>query len=109
MKFLVSVLADTLELADPGDMAAIDAFNELLQANGHWVFAGGLTGPSAASVIDAREVEPLLTDGPFLDTKEHIAGFWILEAESHEAALALATAGSKACNRKVEVRPFLSL
>lgn len=108
MKFLVSVLADTLELADPGEMSEIDAFNELLQSQGHWVFAGGLTEPAAASVIDAREDEPLLTDGPFLEAKEHIAGFWILEAESLEVVLALAAAGSKACNRKVEVRQFLS-
>lgn len=108
MKFLVSVLADTLELADPGDMDALDAFNKLLQAEGHWIFAGGLTEPSAAHVIDARADEPLLTVGPFIQAEEHIAGFWILEAESLEVVLALAATGSKVCNQKVEVRPFLS-
>ena len=107
MKFLVSVLTDSLELADAEDMQAIDEFNEMLQAGGHWIFAGGLTEPAAACVIDARHDEPLLTDGPFLDAKEHIAGFWILEAESLEVVLALAATGSKACNRKVEVRAFL--
>jgi len=107
MKFLVSVIDDTAGLATPDEMAAIDTFNERLRAEGHWVFAGGLTAPSSATVIDNRGESALVTDGPFLESKEHVAGFWILEASDLETALRLATEGSKACNRKLEVRPFL--
>jgi hypothetical protein len=108
MKYLVSVIFDdTAGLATPDEMAAIDAFNDQLQAEGHWVFAGGLAGPSTATVIDNRGGEALFTDGPFLETKEYLAGFWIIEAPDLDVALKLAAEGSKACNRKVEVRPFL--
>jgi hypothetical protein len=71
------------------------------------VFAGGLAEPDASTVIDARGPEELITDGPFVESKEFMAGFWIIEAADLDEALALAAAGSKACNRRVEVRPFL--
>ncbi|MGW0227090.1 YciI family protein [Actinopolymorpha singaporensis] len=107
MQYLVSVIDDTAGLATSDEMAAIDEFNDGLRADGHWVFAGGLASPSAATVIDNRGEETLVTDGPFLEAKEHLAGFWIMEAPDLDVALKLAAAGSKACNRKVEVRPFL--
>ncbi len=106
MQYLVSVVFDQPGLATPDEMAAIDAFNERLQKQGHWVFAGGLGGPDTATVIDNRGGEALVTDGPFVETKEFIAGFWIIEAADLDVALKIATEGSKACNRKVEVRPF---
>ena len=108
MQYLVSVIDDTAGLATPDEMAAIDAFNDRLQADGHWVFAGGLGSPSTATVIDSRGGEAMFTDGPFLESKEYLAGFWIIEAADLDVALKLAAEGSKHCNRKVEVRPFLS-
>ena len=107
MQYLVSVIADTAGLATEAEDAAIDVFNERLQAEGHWVFAGGLAAPSSATVIDNRGEEAIFTDGPFLESKEYLAGFWIMEAADLDVALKLATDGSKACNRKIEVRPFL--
>jgi len=108
MQYLVSVINDTADLATPSEMAAIDAFNDdRLIAGGYWVFAGGLAAPSSATVIDNRGAEPMFTDGPFLESKEFLVGFWIIEAADLDMALKLAAAGSKACNRKVEVRPFL--
>jgi hypothetical protein len=107
VQYLVSVIDGTAGLATPDEMAAIDVFNARLRAGGHWVFAGGLTAPSSATVIDNRGESALVTDGPFLESKEHVAGFWILEAPDLETALRLATEGSRACNRKLEVRPFL--
>jgi hypothetical protein len=106
MQYLVSVIYDAADLATQDEMAAIDAFNDRLQAEGHWVFAGGLAAPSLATVIDNRGEEPIFTDGPFLESKEFLAGFWIMEAADLDAALKLAAEGSKACNRKLEVRPF---
>jgi hypothetical protein len=107
MQYLVSVIDDTAGLATPGEMAAIDVFNDRLQAEGHWVFAGGLGSPSSATVIDNRGEEAMFTDGPFLESKEYLAGFWIMEAADLDVALRLAAGGSRACNRKVEVRPLL--
>jgi hypothetical protein len=108
MQYLVSVIHDSAELATPDEMAAIDAFNDRLIADGHWVFAGGLSAPSAATVIDNRGGEAMLTDGPFLESKEYLVGFWVMEAADLDVALKLAAEGSKHCNRKVEVRPLLS-
>jgi hypothetical protein len=108
MQYLVSVITDQTDLADPDEQAAIDVFNDRLQAEGYWVFAGGLGVPSTATVIDNRGTrEALFTDGPFLESKEFLIGFWIIEAPDLDVALKLAAEGSKACNRKVEVRPFL--
>ena len=106
-QYLISVLNDSTELATEGEMEAIDVFNEGLLADGHWVFAGGLASPVAATVVDGRDGEPVVTDGPYLESKEHIAGFWIIEAADLDVALRLAGQGSKACNRRVEVRPIL--
>ena len=106
MQYLVSVIHDQPGLATPDEMAAIDAFNDRLQAEGHWVFAGGLASPSAATVVDNRDGEAVFTDGPFVES-EFLAGFWILEVPDLDVALKLATAGSRACNRRIEVRPFL--
>jgi hypothetical protein len=107
MQYLVSVIDDTAGLATPDEQAAIDVFNDRLKADGRWVFAGGLAAPSTATVIDNRGEEAMFTDGPFVESKEYLAGFWIIEAADLDVALKLATEGSKACNRKIEVRPFL--
>ena len=114
MQYLVSVIDDgqaqaahKTDSATPTEMAAIDAFNDRLQAEGHWVFAGGLAAPTTATVIDNRGGEAMYTDGPFVETKEYLAGFWIIEASDLDMALRLAAEGSKHCNRRVEVRPFL--
>ena len=106
MQYLVSVINDTAGLATTDEQAAIDVFNDRLMAEGHWVFAGGLAAPDSATVIDNRGEEPLFTDGPFLESKEYLIGFWIIEAPDLDVALKLAADGSKACNRKVEVRPL---
>jgi hypothetical protein len=107
MQYMVSVIADRANSGTEEEMVAIDAFNRQVQADGHWVFAGGLAGPETATVIDNRGGQALFTDGPFVESKEFLAGFWVFEAPDLDVALRLATAGSRACNRRVEVRPFL--
>jgi hypothetical protein len=108
MQYLVSVIADDATHSGTSEeAAAIDVFNERIIADGNWVFAGGLAGPSAATVIDNRGSEAVFTDGPFVESKEFLAGFWVMEAADLDVALKLAADGSKACNRRVEVRPFL--
>ena len=107
MQYLVSVINDTANSGTPEEQAAIDVFNDRLMAEGHWVFAGGLGAPSSATVIDNRGEEAMFSDGPFVESKEYLVGFWIIEAADLDVALKLAAEGSKHCNRKVEVRPFL--
>jgi hypothetical protein len=106
-QYLMSVLNDSTELATEGEMEAIDVFNEQLIAQGHWVFAGGLASPEASTVVDGRDGEPVFTDGPYMESKEFIVGFWIIEAADLDVALRLAGLGSKACNRRLELRPVL--
>ena len=106
MQYLLSVIHDQTTLATDDEMAAIDVFNEQMQTDGHWVFAGGLGMPDTATTIDNRAGAGVITDGPYLESKEYLAGFWIIEADDLDVALKLATEGSKVCNRKVEVRPF---
>jgi hypothetical protein len=84
----------------------VDAFNAELQAKGIWVFGGGLHEPSSATVVRATDGDPVMTDGPFAESKEQLGGFWIIEAPDLDAALALAARASAACMGPVEVRPF---
>ena len=86
---------------------AVNVFNEKLQAEGAWVFAGGLQPIETTTTVDNTGSETVITDGPFVESKEWIGGFWVIEAPDLDAALALATEGSKSCNRKVELRPLL--
>ncbi|WP_436532199.1 YciI family protein [Actinoplanes sp. HUAS TT8] len=106
MQYLLSVIDDGTGPSTPAEDAAIDVFNAGLQAGGYWVYANGLTTPDMATTIDNRDGAGLITDGPFVETKEYLIGFWIVEAEDLDVALKLAADGSKACNRKVEVRPL---
>ncbi len=108
MQYFLCVIAHGTEVATPGEEVAIDVFNDRLRTQGYWVYANGLADPSTATVIDGRGEEPVFTDGPFLESKEFLAGFWIIEAPNLDVALKLAAEGSKACNRKLELRPFHS-
>jgi hypothetical protein len=86
--------------------AQVDKFNEEIKASGNWVFGGGLHPVSTATVVDATGAEVVTTDGPFAESKEHLAGFWIVQAGDLDQALELARRGSEACGGPVEVRPF---
>ena len=107
MEFLVCVLADTgAALASDNELAEIDAFNDRLRADGHWVFAAGLAEPSESTLVDNRGPRPIVTPGPATPAEEYLAGCWIIDAPDVATALVLATQGSQACNRRLEVRPF---
>jgi hypothetical protein len=84
----------------------INRFNDKLKADGAWVFAGGLTPMESATRVDNTGAEPIITDGPFAESKEWIGGFWVIEAPDLDAARAWAVEGSKACGARVEVRAF---
>ena len=84
-------------------------FNTEIQKSGHWVFGGGLTHPSNATVVDGRKGEAIVTDGPYVEVKEQLGGFWVIEAADLDEALALGRRASAACMHPVEVRPFEGL
>lgn len=88
--------------------AATGAFNDRLRREGRLVFADGLEQATTATTVDGQGERPTFIDGPYLETKEHLGGFWVIEATDLDEALELAVEGSKACRGSVEVRPFRS-
>jgi hypothetical protein len=94
----------------PEAMAAsvrdVDALNQEMDAAGVWVFAGGLHNDSTASVLRVKDGAVVTTDGPYLETKERIGGFWVIQADDLDAALAWARKATVACVAPIEVRPF---
>jgi hypothetical protein len=105
-RYLMSVIDDRSNSATGEEMEAIHAYNRRITAAGHWVFASGLAAPDTATVVDGRGDEPVFTDGPFVETKEFVAGLWVIEAADLDVALRLAADASKHCNRRVELRPM---
>ncbi len=110
-QYLLSVYMVEGEAEPPADVVAqmykdVDVFNEEVKAKGAWVFGGGLHPADTATVVRSKDGGALTTDGPFTETKEQLGGFWIIEAEDLDAALAWAAKGSAACQGPVEVRPF---
>ncbi|MGW4525677.1 YciI family protein [Amycolatopsis sp. NPDC004378] len=106
MQYLVSVIDDKENPGSTDRQPAIGEFNDRLIADGYWVFAGGLADTTTATVIDNRGGQPVVTDGPFVESKEYLAGVWVWEAPDLDVALKLAAEASKVCDRKIEVRPF---
>jgi hypothetical protein len=84
------------------------AFNDMLQRDGHFVFADGLEPATTATTVDGQGERPAFTDGPYLETKEHLGGFWVIEAADLDEAMRWGTEASAACHGPVEVRPFQS-
>ena len=84
----------------------IQVLNEELKAAGAWVFGGALHGPDTATVVRMSGGETLTTDGPFAESKEHLGGFYIIEASDLDAALAWAAKTTEAVGSPIEVRPF---
>lgn len=107
MHFLISVIDNATGTGNAEELAAIDAFNDGLRADGHWVFAGGLAAPDRSMVIDNRNDAGEVAEGPLVTSREYISGFWLITAPDAATARRLALEGSRACNRKVELRPLL--
>jgi hypothetical protein len=107
MKFIIFVIDRKDNTADGNEMAAIDAFNDSLVAGRHWIHAAGIDGGANGLVIDNRADAGLATAGSLFNEAEHYSGFWLIQADDAETAKRLAFEGSKACNRRVELRPYL--
>lgn len=86
--------------------ADVDALNQEMTAKGVWVFGGGLEARETATVVTQEDGEVVTTDGPFIEAKEWLGGFWVLELPDLDEALAWARKATVACQGPVEVRPF---
>jgi hypothetical protein len=94
--------------AEMGEIiAAVDVVNQKAMDDGIFVFAGGLHDQSATTTVDPRSGKPEITDGPYLESKEYIGGFWIIDVRDLDAALEFAREASVACREVLEVRPFM--
>ena len=107
MRFLISVIDNQTGTATSDEMTAIDQFNDGLRERGQFIFAGGLSSPDSAKVLDNRSNRGEFSAGPLHQSDEYLSGFWIVEAKDEAAALAIANGASMACNRRVELRPLL--
>lgn len=87
-------------------MRKLNIVNDELQASGQWVFAGALNGPDATTVVRHQDGETLMTDGPYVEGKEHLGGFTIVDCPDLDAALVWASKFAEATGLPIEVRPF---
>lgn len=113
-QYMLSVQASAADYDMPIEQAqpmydATDVFNKKLIADGNFVYGGGLERVETTTSVDATGSDVIVTDGPFVETKEYLGGFWIIEAPDLDAALKLAAEGSKACQGRIEVRPINSV
>jgi hypothetical protein len=88
-------------------MSDILSLNENLKSAGAWVYGGQLDSPSEAKVVRPRNSKIRVTDGPFVEAKEHVAGFYIIEAADLDSALDWAAKTSDAVGMPIEVRTFV--
>ena len=93
------------EVLDP-IMRGVEAVNTELRAAGAWVFAGGLHPPSTATVVRLKGSDVLTTDGPYMEGKEHIGGFTVIQAPDLDAALEWGRKFARAITLPIEVRPL---
>jgi hypothetical protein len=84
----------------------IQLLNQELKSSGAWLFSGRLHDPGTATVVRISDGEVLTTDGPFVEAREHLGGFYIIEAEDLDAALVWASKATAAVGKPIEVRPF---
>jgi hypothetical protein len=108
MRFLISVIdTQTRSPHTPEEMKAIDEFNDKIEDAGQRLFVCGIDSPDKAMVFDSRNGSEITIPGPHHLSAEYFSGFWVVTVDSLETAQDLAAQGSKACNRKVELRPLL--
>jgi hypothetical protein len=88
--------------------AAVGAVNQKAMDAGIFVFAGGLHEQSATTTVDPRSGKAELTDGPYLESKEYMGGFWVIDVPDLDAALDFSREAALACREVLELRPFMA-
>lgn len=87
-------------------MAATDAYNDTLRDRGVLVFVDGLAAVHTTTGVDGRGAAPIITDGPYVESKEVLNGLWIIDVPDLDDALRIAAEASHVCGERIEVRPF---
>jgi len=109
-QYLLSIYQPDGEAPPPEFMGSVardlHALNQELKSAGAWVFSRGLHAPSTATVVRLRDRDVITTDGPYVESKEHIGGFWIIDAPDLDSALGWARKATRATTLPIEVRPF---
>ena len=112
-QYLLSVHSVEGEARDPMTeeemrqfMGRVGVLEEEMKSAGAWVFSGRLHDPETSTVVRVSDGEVLTTDGPFAEAKEHLGGFYIIEADDLDAALAWASKTAATVSKPIEVRPF---
>ena len=109
-QYLLSLYQPVGEVPDEETLAPVmeelGRINRDIEAAGSWVFTGGLHQPDTATVVRPGEREPLITDGPYLEGKEFVGGFWVVQADALDSALGWARRITDATGLPVEVMPF---
>ena len=107
MRFVLFVIDQASNSGNDAEMARIDAFNDSLRDNGTWVMAAGIAGPSSALLVDGRGESEHVAPGSLFGGPDFYSGFWVIDVADIDEARRLAIAGSRACARRVELRPFI--
>jgi hypothetical protein len=110
-QYLLSVhMVEGAEMPSPEAIermyADVNAVNQEMRDQHAWVFGGGLHPADTATVVKVQSGDVVTTDGPFAESKEQLGGFWVINADNLDAALAWAAKATVACQAPVEVRPF---
>ena len=114
MHYMLGVQFDESAPAPTGEewdasVARVGVVNDEMKGQGIWVFGGGLLSSDSATVVRVQNGATTMTDGPFAETKEQLGGFWVIEVDDLDAALAWAEKATVACGWPIEVRPFEGL
>lgn len=107
MRFLMAVIDSVSDPGRPEEPGAIDAFNDKIETAGQRIIAAGVARPDQAMVFDNRLGAGRVSPGPVTASDDYMAGFWVIDVEDRSVAEALAAEASQACNRRIELRPFL--
>ena len=106
MRFIIFVIDNHSNSGTGSEIQEIDKFNSELTRKGQLVLAAGIAGSEMGTLVDNRHGAGLASSGS-LNGQDFYSGFWVIDAETSEEAKGLAMRGSQACNRTVELRPFL--
>ncbi len=107
MRYIIFVIDLPNNRATQTEMTAINAFNQMLRDNQHWISAAGISQSEHSKIIDNREGLANITKGSIVEGSENYSGFWLVNVQSDAEAEKLGLAASLACNRRVEMRPYL--
>ena len=107
MRFLIEVLDKSSNSATELEMVEIGNLNDSLKENGNWIMACGIDSVSRSLLIDNRNDLSLISSETHSSSSEYVSGFWLIEVANDDQALRIAKSASKACNRRVELRPVL--